>query len=103
MSIGPRTDAVLDRFKLDHSLIPRIRVLTNRRRSSDWEKMFRSKAWGLTYEAADKLTQALLDDIMAEKRLTVAEFKVAFLIIYSASCTKFLHLFPAQIILGKHV
>ena len=63
ISIGTETDSVLDRFDLDDSLIPRLRVLTQTVRSSRWERVLRSHRFGLAYEQAAKLTDAMLKDI----------------------------------------
>lgn len=63
ISIGAQTDSVLDRFDLDDKLVPRLRVLTQTVRSSRWETVLRSRRFGLTYEQAAKLTDAMLKDI----------------------------------------
>ena len=59
ISIGTETDSVLDRFDLDDSLIPRLRVLMQTVRSSRWERVLKSHRFGLAYEQAAKLTDAM--------------------------------------------
>ena len=63
ISLGPQTDAVLDRFNLDDTLLPRLRVLTTTVRSSKWEATLRRSQWGLSYEQAVNLSKAMLADI----------------------------------------
>ena len=63
ISIGAQTDGILDRFDLDDSIVPQLRVLTQTVRSSRWEAVLRSSQFGLTYEQASKLTDAILKDI----------------------------------------
>jgi hypothetical protein len=63
ISIGLHTDAVLDLFQLDDSLIPRLHILVRMVRSSRWESTLRTPEWGLSYEQAAKLSHALLADI----------------------------------------
>ncbi|KIK20045.1 hypothetical protein PISMIDRAFT_106394, partial [Pisolithus microcarpus 441] len=55
ISIGPNTDAVLDRFKINDKVLPTIR-------SSRWEVKLRSSQWNLTYKQAVNLSQALIAD-----------------------------------------
>ncbi|KIK11773.1 hypothetical protein PISMIDRAFT_19241 [Pisolithus microcarpus 441] len=63
ISIGPNTDAVLDRFSLGDEVLPRLHVLVGTVRSSCWEVVLRAKPWNLTYEQASNLSRALLADI----------------------------------------
>ena len=77
ISIGPHMDAVLDHFHLDDALIPRLRVLTTTVRSSKWEIALRNPQWGLNYEQAFSLSNAMIADI--NKAHTVVQFQVRFL------------------------
>jgi len=63
VSIGPLSDAVLDRFGISDLVIPKLRVLTQTIRSSRWEETLRKGDWGLTYEQAANLSQAMYTDI----------------------------------------
>ncbi|KAF9231996.1 hypothetical protein BU15DRAFT_81740 [Melanogaster broomeanus] len=63
ISIGPHTDAVIDRFKLGDEVLPKICELVCSIRSSHWEAVFRSPKWDLTYEQAANLTSALRADL----------------------------------------
>jgi hypothetical protein len=63
ISLGPETDAVIDRFGLDDSLVPRLRLLTRQVRSSRWESILRTPHWGLSYEQSANLTKAMQADI----------------------------------------
>ncbi|KAG1843380.1 hypothetical protein DFJ58DRAFT_731671 [Suillus subalutaceus] len=63
ISIGPNTDAALDRFKLGDELLPKLRVLVGTVRSSRWELVLRSQKWDLNYEQASILANALLADL----------------------------------------
>lgn len=63
ISIGPNSDAALDRFKLRDEILPKLRKLVGTVRSSRWESEFRSQAWDLTYEQAFVLSRALLADV----------------------------------------
>ncbi|KIK11675.1 hypothetical protein PISMIDRAFT_19337 [Pisolithus microcarpus 441] len=63
ISIGPNTDAILDRFSLGDEVLPRLHVLVGTVRSSCWEVVLRAKPWNLTYEQASNLSRALLADI----------------------------------------
>ncbi|KAI6037393.1 hypothetical protein BKA83DRAFT_4120876 [Pisolithus microcarpus] len=63
ISIGPNTDAVLDRFSLGDEVLPHLQVLVGTVCSSRWEVVLRAKPWNLTYEQASNLSRALLADI----------------------------------------
>lgn len=67
ISIGPNTDVVLDRFKMGDGLIPRLRELTTTVRNTRWEATLRSPKWGLTFEQAVHLTNALNADLQGSK------------------------------------
>jgi hypothetical protein len=71
ISIGPQTDAVLDRFKLDDKLIPRLRVLTRKVRNTQWESVLRTPQWGLSYEQASSLSRAMLADLKHDSPQTI--------------------------------
>jgi hypothetical protein len=79
ISIGTQTDSILDRFDLDDSLIPRLRVLTQMVRSSRWEAVLRSSQFGLSYEQASKLTDAMMKDLGGVQNTTT---KVCFKLLF---------------------
>lgn len=70
ISIGPRTDAIIDRFKMDDTVLLRLHQLVGSVRSSRWEAVLRSSKWNLTYEEASNLTNALLADIQGTTAIT---------------------------------
>jgi len=55
ISIGPHTDAVLDRFKLGDETLLKLCILISTIHSSWWEENLRSPRWDLNYEQASKL------------------------------------------------
>jgi hypothetical protein len=63
ISIGPNTDAVLDTFSLDDRLIPRLRILATTIRSNKWQAALRTPEWGLSFEQAMSLSNALQADV----------------------------------------
>jgi hypothetical protein len=67
ISIGPHTDAVLDRFKMSDEVILKLRALTSTVRSSHWEAVLRSKEWAFTFEQAANLVKALNADLQLQK------------------------------------
>jgi len=62
VSIGPNTDAVLDRFKMNDDVLLRLRTLISTVRSSRWEAVLRSHQWNLPYKQAANLSRALNAD-----------------------------------------
>jgi hypothetical protein len=74
ISIGPETDAVIDRFGLNDSLVPRLRVLTRNIRSSHWESVLRTPHWGLSYEQAANLAKAMQADISGRQNQDLQVF-----------------------------
>ncbi|KAG1735557.1 hypothetical protein EDB19DRAFT_1830226 [Suillus lakei] len=67
ISIGPNTDVVLDRFKMGDGLIPRLCELMTTVCNTHWEATLRSPKWGLTFEQAVHLTNALNADLQGSK------------------------------------
>ncbi|RDB15155.1 hypothetical protein Hypma_004865 [Hypsizygus marmoreus] len=63
ISIGVRTDGVLDRFGLADAVIPRLRVITQTVRSSRWEHTLRNGDLALSYEQAANLSRAMERDL----------------------------------------
>lgn len=63
ISIGPNTDAVIDRFKMGDQTILKLHELITTVRSSRWEAILRSPKWDFTYEQASNLTTALHADL----------------------------------------
>ena len=66
ITIGPRTDAIIDKLALPDSFILDLRNMTCTIRSSSWIKTLQSAEWGLNYEQALMLSRALLADIKAD-------------------------------------
>lgn len=66
ISIGPHTDAVLDRFKMGDEVIPKLRELMATVRSSRWETVLRSPKWAFTFEQAANLARALDADLQLQ-------------------------------------
>ncbi|KAF8120561.1 hypothetical protein EV363DRAFT_1091122, partial [Boletus edulis] len=62
ISLGPNTDAVLDRFGMSDQVIPRLHRLVATVRSSRWEVALRNSPWNLNYEQAANLQKALYAD-----------------------------------------
>lgn len=65
ISIGPQTDAALDRFHMKDSVVPRLRGMTQNNRSSRWEEVLRNE-WGLTFEQAVTISRALQLDLSGQ-------------------------------------
>lgn len=65
ISLGPRTDAILDRFEFDDTFILKLRDMMKTVRSSRWEAVLRTPQWGLSFEQAVSLAKALRRDIQA--------------------------------------
>ena len=74
ISIGPETDAVIDRLGLNDSLIPCLRVLTHTVRSSRWESVLRTPHWGLSYEQAANFAKAMQADISGRQNQDLQVF-----------------------------
>ena len=71
ISIGPETDAVIDWFGLNDNLVPRLRVLTCKIRSSRWETVLRTPDWGLSYEQSANLAKAMHTDICGHQNQAI--------------------------------
>ena len=71
ISIGPSTDAVLDKFSLEDQLLPRLHILTRTVRSSRWETVLRGTQWKMTHEQASQLANALATDLRVMPRVDV--------------------------------
>ncbi|KAG1769948.1 hypothetical protein EV702DRAFT_1202611 [Suillus placidus] len=69
ISIGPHTDAALDRLKLGDENLLKLRTLIGTVHSSQWEAVFRSPTWDLTYEQSSALSNALLADLQVGMRV----------------------------------
>ncbi|KAG1828057.1 hypothetical protein DFJ58DRAFT_737991 [Suillus subalutaceus] len=63
ISIGPNTDAALDRLRLGDENLPKLRLLVQTARSSRWEAVLRSPKWDLSYEHVSILSMALFADL----------------------------------------
>jgi hypothetical protein len=67
ISIGPKTDHVMDQFGLRDSLLPGIRQMTTSYRSSRWATTLQSGHYWLEREAAEALADALIADLSTPK------------------------------------
>jgi hypothetical protein len=65
ITIGPRTDAIIDDFALPHSFILDLRNMTCTICSSSWIRTLQAE-WGFDHEQALMLSRALLADIKAD-------------------------------------
>lgn len=74
LSLGPRTDAVLDRFNLGDELLPRLRLLVETVRDTRWEARLRQEPWNLPFEQASNLAVALSADLRGECSTIVTVF-----------------------------
>ncbi|KAG6913079.1 hypothetical protein DXG01_009832 [Tephrocybe rancida] len=64
VSLGPRTDSVIDRYQLsDKQIIPAIRILSRSMRNSSWEKHLQGSKFNLSYEQAHNLSGAMHGDL----------------------------------------
>ncbi|KAG1835967.1 hypothetical protein DFJ58DRAFT_735336 [Suillus subalutaceus] len=75
ISIGPHTDAVLDRFGLDDQVLPKLHQLIGSIRSSRWEAVLRSPKWNLTYEQASNLSRSLHSDLCGGIQFALVDAK----------------------------
>ena len=71
ISLGPHTDAVLNRFSFGDDVLPHLHILVGTVRSSHWEAILRGTPWNLTYEQASNLSSALLADLKGTPGLPV--------------------------------
>lgn len=62
ISIGPETDAAMDRFRFNDSVVTRLRSMMQETRSSRWEEVLRVE-WGWTFEQAVTVARALRSDL----------------------------------------
>jgi hypothetical protein len=67
ISIGPHTDAALDRFGLGDNLVPCLCVLTRTIHDTKWEWTLQTVHWGLSYEQAVNLADAMKHDIRVQQ------------------------------------
>ncbi|KAF8123535.1 hypothetical protein EV363DRAFT_1403791 [Boletus edulis] len=63
ISLGPNTDAVLDRFRLGDQLLPRLHTLVRTVRDTRWKAVLSTAPWNLTHESATCLANALAADL----------------------------------------
>ena len=73
ISIGPLTDKVLHKFNLPDSVIPRLRVLSQKHKSSDWQFILRNQEWGFTYEQAVNISEAMKHDITGKQGFKIVQ------------------------------
>ncbi|KIL56719.1 hypothetical protein M378DRAFT_16816 [Amanita muscaria Koide BX008] len=64
ISIGPATDTVLKQFGIQDAFIPRLRVLSQTVRSSQWQFKLRTAEYGLTFEQSMNIAEAMEHDIL---------------------------------------
>ena len=72
ISIGPNSNAVLDRFNLGDDILPRLYTLIGSACSSRWEAVLRSSPWNLTFEQVSNLSNALLADLRGTPGFSIA-------------------------------
>jgi hypothetical protein len=66
ISIGPKTDCILDLLELGDQIIPHLRHLIRTTRSGNWVIELQKKEWGLTGRRdAQMISEALLADVKA--------------------------------------
>ncbi|KAG6906260.1 hypothetical protein DXG01_014940 [Tephrocybe rancida] len=64
ISLGPRTDSVINRYQLSNKeIIPAIRILSRSTRNSSWEKQLQGSKFNLSYEQARNLSRAMHGDL----------------------------------------
>lgn len=68
ISIGPETDATIDRFRFNDSIVTRLRGMIQETRSSRWEEVLRVE-WGLTFEQAVTIARALRLDLTSRSEV----------------------------------
>ena len=71
VTIGPKTDGVLDKYGLPDSLIPRLHHMVCTIRSNRWAQVLQSPEWGLGYEEVLCLSKALSADTGVKMTLKV--------------------------------
>ena len=64
ISLGQKTDAILDRLGLEDRVILDLRDLVGNVRSSKWSAALTSPEWGLSSDAAGDLCDALMEDLV---------------------------------------
>lgn len=101
ISIGPNTDATLDRFKLGDNILPKLHLLITTVRSSRWEERLRSPAWDLNYEQAFKLAAALHMDLGLVSHTHGAAVKVRCLTLQFHGLLTWNDLNSKSLLLGK--
>jgi hypothetical protein len=77
ISLGPHTNAVLDRFGMSDQVILDLRELVATVHSSNWEAVLRSSPWNLNYEQAANLQTALHADFSVNM-LSVKVWNISF-------------------------
>ncbi|KIK76927.1 hypothetical protein PAXRUDRAFT_168396, partial [Paxillus rubicundulus Ve08.2h10] len=70
-SIGPNSDAMLDRFNLGDELLPHLHRLLRTVCNTHWEVTLRSPPWNLTYKQASNLVWALCTDLQGTTGATL--------------------------------
>jgi hypothetical protein len=63
-------DTIIDRFKMDDTVLLKLHQLIRSVCSSHWEAVLHSPKWDLTYEEASNLTHALIADIQGTTVIT---------------------------------
>lgn len=71
VTIGPKTDGVLDKYGLPDALIPCLCDMVGTIHSNHWAQVLQSPEWGLGYEEVLRLSKALLVDTGVEIALKV--------------------------------
>jgi hypothetical protein len=71
LSLGPRTDAVLDQFDLGDEFLPCLHILVETVRDTNWEARLCQKPWNLPFKQASNLALALSADLQSERSTIV--------------------------------
>ncbi|KAG6905274.1 hypothetical protein DXG01_003769 [Tephrocybe rancida] len=79
VSIGPRTDAVFDRFSFPPDEIRKIRRLVQSERSSRWEEVMRVGEFCYSFEQASTMFEALKVDLGIENSKAILKIHQSFL------------------------
>ena len=78
ISLGPKTDAILDRLGLEDRVILNLRDLVGNVRSSKWSAALTSPEWGLSSDTAGDLCNALMEDLATIDKAVSLRFSPLF-------------------------
>jgi hypothetical protein len=63
MSIGPRTDRILDLLEISDRIVPCLQYLVCTTRSGNWSAEMQKQGWSLSRKEALMISDALLEDL----------------------------------------